>query len=58
MKNFRIEVWCLYISFGEIEKNFDVCNIVANDEIEAIKFAKELYSTTIKIPFKFNVIKK
>lgn len=57
MKNFKINVWYRYVSYGEVEKDFDTHNIIANNEIEAIKLAKELYPSRMKIPFQINIIK-
>jgi len=57
MKNYKIDVWYRYVSCGEVEKDFDIHNIVAKNEIEAIKLARELYPSRMKIPFQINIIK-
>jgi len=57
MKNFKINVWYRYVSYGEVEKDFDTHNIIAKNEIEAIKLARELYYSRAKIPFQINLIK-
>jgi hypothetical protein len=57
MKNFKIDVWYRTVSYGEIEKDFDTHNIIANNEIEALGLARSLYVSKSKIPFQINIIK-
>lgn len=57
MKNFKINVWYRYVSYGEVEKDFETHNVIAKNEIEAIKQARDLYPSLTKIPFQINLIK-
>ena len=57
MKKYKIDVWYRYVSYGDVEKDFETHNIVANNQIEAIELAKKLYPSRTKIPFQINIIK-
>lgn len=54
MKNYKVEVWYRYISYGEQEKDFEVFDVEAESEEEAIKIALEEYKDQSKaiIPFR------
>ena len=57
MRKFKIEVWYRFVCFGEIEKDFEIHNIIASSSDEAMKLARSLYVSKSKIPFQINLIK-
>lgn len=53
MKKYEVLVWYRYHSFGELEKDFDVHNIEATDEQDAVNKASKLYPNFKRIPFQY-----
>ena len=53
MKNFEIEVWFRFVSFGEQEKDFQHHVIEALNVSEAVNKAKSLYKSLTAIPFAY-----
>ena len=50
---FRIIVWFRYASHGEVEKDFEVHQIKADNIQDAINKASDLYRSLKAIPFNF-----
>lgn len=57
MKNYIIDVWYRYSINGEMEKEFERFDIMADDIIEANKWVLRYFNTTGNaIPFKLEII--
>ena len=53
MKTYKVVVWYRYACNGELEKDFDIHDIEATDEQEAVNKAANLYQNFKKIPFQY-----
>lgn len=52
-QTFEITVWYRYVTAGELEKDFEVHDIQANNIQEAVNKASDLYQNHSALPFQF-----
>lgn len=53
-QNFNITVWFRYSVAGEVEKDFEVYKILADNVQEAVNEVNSMYTSKSKIPFCFS----